>query len=137
MISILKQSLGIATDILPSVTSRRRKNSAFHFAFGFKKNKLIAIGQNDPEKTNTKAIRLSKRFKTDIKYPYMHAETDLISRLWGKYYIDKSLSVVVVRLNRNGELRNSKPCKRCNKILKALDITKVWWSTNYGFDKQT
>ena len=135
-VNILEQSLEIAHSILPDACSQRKKNKVFHFAFGYRRSKLLAMGQNNPEKTNAKALRLSQRFNTNIKYPYLHAETDLISRLWGKYYIDKNLSLVVIRLNKNGELRNSKPCKRCNKILKALDITKVWWSIEDGFNKQ-
>jgi len=134
---IISQSLGIAQSILPKACEQRKKNKiCFHFAFGYKKNKILAIGQNNPEKTSAKALRLSKRFNTDIKYPFLHAETDLISRLWGKHYIDNNLKVVVIRLNKNGELRNSKPCRRCDKILQALDVTKIWWSVNDGFNKQ-
>ena len=106
MKNICAQSLDIAKSILPKIdTNRNNKN--FHFAFGYRKNKLLAIGQNNPEKTHTSALRLSQKFKTNIEYPYLHAETDLISRLWGKYYIDKNLKMVIIRLNRNGELRNS------------------------------
>ena len=134
--NIIDQSLEVAQSILPEACGQRKKNKVFfHFAFGYKKNKILAIGQNNPEKTSAKALRLSKRFNTDIKYPYLHAETDLISRLWGKYYIDNNLKIVVIRLNRNGELRNSKPCRRCDKILQALGVTKVWWSVNDGFNK--
>ncbi len=132
MKNICVQSLDIAKSILPKIdTNRNNKN--FHFAFGYRKNKLLAIGQNNPEKTHTSALRLSQKFKTNIEYPYLHAETDLISRLWGKYYIDKNLKMVIIRLNRNGELRNSKPCKRCSKIIKALGINKISWSINNGF----
>lgn len=133
--NILDQSTITAETLLPKVCLTRKRNKIFHFAFGYKKNKLLAIGQNNPEQTSAKALRLSKRFQTGIKYPYMHAETDLISRLWGKYYIDSSLKVVVIRLNRLGELRQSKPCRRCDKVLKALGVNKVWWSTNCGFDQ--
>ena len=68
-------------------------------------------------------------------HPYLHAETDLISRLWGKYYIDSSLSIVIIRLNKRGEIRNSKPCAKCSKILDSLGINKVYWSTDDGFNK--
>jgi hypothetical protein len=132
---ILEQSLAIAETILPKIYPTRKKNKIFHFAFGYKKNKLLAIGQNDPEQPSVKALRLSKKFHTNLKYPYLHAEADLISRLWGKHYIDSKLKVVVVRLNRHGELRQSKPCKRCDKILKALDVNKIWWSTENGFSQ--
>lgn len=134
--NIISHSLNISTSLLPRAKEyRSTKNKFFHFAFGYHKNKLIAIGQNNPEKTNAKALMLAKRFNLRTDYPYLHAETDLISRLWGKYYIDSNLSVVVIRLNKRGELRNSKPCERCREILECLGINKLYWSVNNGFSK--
>lgn len=134
--NIIDQSLDIALSLLPKAkNARNSKNKFFHFAFGFKKNKLLAIGQNNPEKTHPQALILAKRFNTDTEHPYLHAETDLISRLWGKHYIDNTLRMVVIRLNKRGQLRCSKPCDQCTQILEALDITKIWWSDNDGFKK--
>lgn len=134
--NIIEQSLDIALSLLPKAKrARHTKNKFFHFAFGFKKSKLLAIGQNNPEKTHPQALMLAKRFNTDTEHPYLHAETDLISRLWGKHYIDNSLKMVIVRLNKHGQLRCSKPCEKCQQILEALDITKIWWSDDNGFNK--
>lgn len=134
--NIVDQSVSIALSLLPKAKEiRDSKNKFFHFAFGYHKNKLLAIGQNNPEKTHTQALMLAKRFNTDLKYPYLHAETDLISRLWGKHYIDGNMKMVIVRLNKKGELRNSKPCSRCSKIIKALGIKDIYWSTDDGFHK--
>jgi deoxycytidylate deaminase len=135
--NIIDQSMDIAISLLPKAKrNRNTRNKFFHFAFGYKKNKLIAIGQNNPEKTHTQALLLAKRFNINSEYPYLHAETDLISKLWGKYYIDDSLRMVIIRLNKRGRLRNSKPCERCDAIIRALGINKVCWSTDYGFDAQ-
>jgi hypothetical protein len=134
--NIVHESLDIALALLPKAKKvRTTKNKFFHFAFGYKKNKLLAIGQNNPEKTHTQALLLAKRFNVDTDYPYLHAETDLISRLWGKYYIDETLKVVVIRLNKRGQLRHSKPCEKCDHILKALGIEKIWWSIDNGFNQ--
>lgn len=136
--NIIEQSVGIAITLLPKVKmNRNTKNKFFHFAFGYKKNKLLAIGQNNPEKTHTQALLLAQRFNIQNEYPYLHAETDLISRLWGKHYVDSSLKMVIVRLNKRGQLRCSKPCERCDQIIRSLGLNKVWWSTDNGFDKQT
>jgi hypothetical protein len=54
-ISIIKQSIEIAESIMPTIYDTRKKNRIFHFAFGFKKKKLIGIGLNRPEKPNYKA----------------------------------------------------------------------------------
>lgn len=134
--NIINQSFEIALSLLPKAKmNRNTKNKFFHFAFGYKKNKLLAIGQNNPEKTHTQALLLSQRFNIDNDYPYLHAETDLISRLWGKHYIDNSLKMVIIRLNKHGQLRCSKPCEKCNRIINALGINKVWWSIDNGFNK--
>jgi hypothetical protein len=134
--NIIDQSFEIALTLLPKAKmNRSTKNKFFHFAFGYKKNKLLAIGQNNPEKTHTQALLLSQRFNIDNDYPYLHAETDLISRLWGKHYIDNGLKMVIVRLNKRGQLRCSKPCEKCEQIINALDIKKVWWSIDNGFNK--
>lgn len=134
--NIIKQSLDMSFCLLPKAKRcRSSKNKFFHFAFGYHKSKLLAIGQNNPEKTNAKAFRLANRFNVPNDHPYLHAETDLISRLWGKYYIDSSLSIVIIRLNKRGEIRNSKPCAKCSKILDSLGINKVYWSTDDGFNK--
>jgi len=134
--NIIDQSINIALTLLPKAKEERNtKNKFFHFAFGYKKNKLLAIGQNNPEKTHPHAIILSKRFNTKLEHPYLHAETDLISRLWGKHYIDDSLRMIIVRLNKQGQLRCSKPCLRCQQIIDCLGINKIWWSDNNGFNK--
>ena len=134
--SIIDQSFDIALSLLPKAKqARNTKNKFFHFAFGFRKNKLLAIGQNNPEKTHTQAFMLSKRFNVELDHPYLHAETDLISRLWGKYYIDSNLKMVIIRLNKHGQLRCSKPCEHCEAIINALGIHKVWWSIDNGFNK--
>lgn len=134
--NIIDQSMDIALSLLPEAKEERQtKNKFFHFAFAYKRNKLLAMGQNNPEKTHTKALMLAKRFNTKLEYPHFHAETDLISRLWGKYYIDSSLRMVIIRLNKRGELRCSKPCKRCQSIIESLGINKIWWSIDNGFNQ--
>jgi hypothetical protein len=129
----IKESLNIARSLLPRAKrSRSGRNKFFHFAFGYHNNNLLAIGQNMPDKTHTRAMKIAERFQTQINYPYLHAETDLISRLWNKYHIDENLKVVIIRLNKNAQLRNSKPCEKCSKIMKCLGITQIYWSTNDG-----
>ena len=59
-----------------------------------------------------------------------HAELSCISG------IDRSktngASMFVVRINRQGELRLSKPCPMCHDALKFTGVRKVYYSTNDG-----
>lgn len=100
-----------------------------HFAFGFHRNKLLAIGTNSYDETAS-VTYFNKRFGTD--YYATHAELDLIRKLWGKIHIDKRLKVVILRVNRRGELRMSKPCKNCSLILSGLGVEKLAYSLSDG-----
>jgi len=130
----IKRSVDIAQSLFPRAYEERSGYRTYHFAFGWYKNTLLAIGQNRPDAPSGKALKFAKRFNNSetIKYPFLHAEVDLISRLWGRHYINNKLKVVVIRLNRFGEMQNSKPCSSCSNILNCLDVNKVWWSTKDG-----
>lgn len=39
----------------------------------------------------------------------------------------KPIDILVIRVNRDGELRNSKPCSKCLESLKTLRFFKVKW----------
>ena len=140
----IKRSVEIAQSLFPQTYEERTGYRTYHFAFGWYKNKLLSIGQNRTDTPSGRALKFARRFNNTetIKYPFLHAEVDLISRLWGRHYINNKLKVVVIRLNRFGEMQNSKPCSNCSNILSALDVNKIWWSTNRGsvetsLDKQS
>lgn len=82
-----------------------------------------------------KAKDIGDRFgiKKFQDYPYLHAEIDAISKLWGKYYIDGSETLVVVRLHKNGKLAIAKPCVHCMPVLEALNIKKIYWTSEKGW----
>lgn len=106
-----------------------------HFAFMFERNKLISIGQNNMKETSAKALYFGNLFnvKSFQEFSYIHAEIDCISKLWGKRYLSGREKIVVVRLNKHGELLNSKPCSSCSSVLSSIGMNKVWFSTPEGF----
>ena len=55
----------------------------YHYAFAIRKNRILAIGKNNPIMTSAKAYRLAKRFNIEHwqKYPFLHAEADLLLKL--------------------------------------------------------
>lgn len=127
---IIEDAFCISNTLLPKVIKSRERNKFFHFAFIYQNNKLISIGQNNPEKTHPKAKKISERFRVELEYNYLHAEMDAISKIWHRYYIDNNMSLIVIRLNRHGKIKNSKPCRYCDKIISCLSFRDVWWSTN-------
>lgn len=115
----------------PNIYQRR-----YHFAIAFDCNKPIVIAQNNPTEINHKAYQIGKQFniKHYQRYPYVHAESHLVSKLLDTYNaIDTNLSIVVLRINRQGKILLSKPCENCQKILDAVGLHKVYWS----IDKNT
>ena len=69
--------------------------------------------------------------KTSGRYPNMqtlHAEMAAIKMC--SSVIDSH--VYVVRINNQGDLQNSRPCRRCYRYMLKHGISKVWWSTGEG-----
>lgn len=124
---ILKKAIKLSyARFSPNAYQRR-----YHFAIAFDNNKPIFIAENNPIKINHKAYKIGKMFNINHykEYPYSHAESHLVSQLLNRYNTIRSdWSFVVLRINRQGKILMSKPCKNCQKILDAVGINKVYWS---------
>lgn len=127
----IDNSLNLAYSLFNSAYTNKKGYQCFHFAFLYDKNRLISIGQNDSSQPSSKAIKFANRFGCVEHYRkhFLHAEISAISRVWGRFYIDNRVKLVVIRLNKHGQLCESKPCSNCQVVLDALNITKVWYST--------
>ena len=42
------------------------------------------------------------------------------------------LNLIVIRINKNHELKNSRPCSNCLQFMKDVNINKVYYSTGNG-----
>lgn len=107
----------------------------YHYAAAFDGNKMICFTRNNPIKTNAKAHRIGEQFNIPkyIEYPYVHAESHLISKLLDNYNtIDPAWQIVVMRINRKGLILGSKPCENCNKLLNAVGLNSIIYSTDLG-----
>ena len=62
-------------------------------------------------------------------YPFLHAESDLITKLDPEYQNHKT-EILSLRINRHGRFKLAKPCVNCQKMLDEIGITKVVWSCN-------
>ena len=82
----------------------------------FQQDYAVVNGDQGSEREwNVRRLRLGVRAGV-LQQLTVHAEVDLISRLWGRFYINNKLKVVVIRLNRFGKMQNSKPCSRSSNI---------------------
>ncbi len=120
--------------MFPEIYENRPIRGSYHFAFAFQKSNLIAIGINRPEKVDARALEFARRFnlKEKIKFPYLHSEEHLISRLISMGKLSPSLNIVVLRLNKFGQFGMSKPCKSCSTVLEAYGLNRIWYSDENG-----
>ena len=105
----------------------------YHYAAAFDGNKMICFSQNNPIKTHARAYRIGEKFNLPKykEFPFVHAESHLISKLLDRYNtIDSNWSIVVMRINRKGIILGSKPCENCEKILSAVGLNTIYYSND-------
>ena len=85
---------------------------------------IVAIGTNNG-KTHT--LAREKGYMSD----YVHSELDAFSKI---RYKSGRFVLINFRFNRNGELRNSRPCKYCLPWC-AEFFEEIWYSTDKGMRK--
>lgn len=56
----------------------------------------------------------------------VHAEIDALSRVSNP----RGATIYIARVNKKGQARMSKPCKRCAQALKDAGVSKVIYTTN-------
>ena len=135
--------MSIVKNIIKTTIKRAYRNwqphplvRCYHYAAAFDNNKMIAFAGNNPIRFSAKAFRMGERFNisTYKEYPFPHAESHLISKLLDRYNsIDTNWKIVVLRINREGKILLSKPCKNCQKILDALELHNIFYSTNEDY----
>jgi hypothetical protein len=107
----------------------------YHYAACYDGSKLICFTQNNPIKTHAGAYRIGENFNLPKykEHPFYHAESHLISKLLDRYNtIDPNWSIVVMRINRRGLILGSKPCENCDKLLNAVGLNQIYYSTDCG-----
>jgi len=112
-----------------------RSIRVYHYAAAFNGNKMICFTKNNPIKTHAGAYKIGTNFNLPKykEFPYYHSESHLVSKLLDRYNtIDPNWSVVVMRINRRGLILGSKPCENCNKLLNAVGLDTVYYSTDDG-----
>ncbi len=96
-----------------------------HWTFFIRNNEFVSQGVNRKHEPEKKYGYHIKDFK-----PKWHAELDAIRRCRRGL---ADLIVVNVRLNKNGNARMSMPCKTCRNLLYAIDVKKIYFTTESGW----
>lgn len=103
------------------------KQRTFHIAFILKQKKLVALGINNYFKTHPRIFQT--RLQTS-EYKRLHAEISAVI----KYGRDdcSDCNFLVLRIDNNMKLNNSKPCVICMKILEQVGFRNLYYSNALG-----
>lgn len=126
---LLNRTIEIAKAMCPSHKDETLKSS--HIAFVVRKNKILKIGWNK-SKTNPNSLKHPYVNKQGNKISvYTHAELDVVLKMGRDDLSD--CEIVVLRIDGNGKLNNSKPCNGCAHLLRQVQIKNVYYSNMNGF----
>jgi len=101
-----------------------------HYSGIYKNGKPLYRGQNN----------LRNSYNNECTCYSTHAEMDVLYKLLRSYkiqpfkdFIDLSKHVIiVVRIGRDGLIKNSRPCNHCLDIMEKYRIKKIVYSTDNG-----
>lgn len=119
---LIERTLSLAKVMCP--INREMRTS--HVSFLIKSSKIVHIGWNK-----------NRSHPMNLRYPYhkgrnlgLHAELDVCLKS-GKDDLS-SYTMVVIRVDNNGKVCNSKPCNGCQSVIKQFGIDEVWYSNLNG-----
>jgi len=110
-----------------SLAKKEAEKSVYRFRLGaviYRKKEIISVGHNNPFGNCPRVLDKYKRFPTSIHAEVaaiINARTDLTGA-----------TLVVVRLNRHGELMHSLPCVHCFSYIVYVGIKKIVYVTEMG-----
>lgn len=102
-------------------------NNFPHWSFIVFKNKIISFGVN---KKQIPPKHFGYHQHSDPTFlPKFHSELDALK----KSKIKDNFNVINIRLNKQGQTRNSMPCKNCRILLRNFGCKKVYFTTEIGW----
>lgn len=104
-------------------------NNFPHWSFVVVDSKIISTGVN--QKTSPPKYFGYHNLIDPTFIPKYHSELRAIK----KAKIKNSFSLINVRLNKFGEIKNSMPCLKCKNILIEFNCKTVFYSTELGWQK--
>jgi hypothetical protein len=97
-----------------------------HFTFVIQRGKIVEYGMN---RAGPPPVGLGY----NTEFGKIHSEIDAMRKAKGILDPNSPVDIVNIRLNKQSELRLSKPCRCCAGFLELLDVRYVHFSTDIGF----
>jgi len=123
--TVKQRVLDKANQIARSLCPTNREIRTSHIAFLIKSSIIQKIGIN--KKRTHPATKSHPYHEGNVG---IHAELDCLLKM------DKEdlsgYSMLVIRVDNNGKLNMSKPCKGCQSLLQQFNVKEVWYSDSKG-----
>lgn len=95
-----------------------------HFSFIVKRNKILSVGYNLSFTTHPLSHKYGYRFSN------IHSEMKAILDFpYPPTYL-RDCTLINIRIMADGSVGLSKPCSKCQKLLKDFSITNIYYSVN-------
>ena len=114
-------------------------NRSLHLSFIIYKGRIISIGQNSKKThpTNLKNKKINREGINISPIKGTCSELAAIKRLKALTNIPtEKCQLINIRVNKNNQIRMSKPCVSCNSLLSYHSFQSVWFSDENGEFKQ-
>jgi deoxycytidylate deaminase len=127
-------------EITYSLVDYSQNKRCHHFSFILTKGKIVSIGEN-VAKTHTKNLKNPSVSRINgMNYSnqkHTCSEFLAMTKLKNKTNIlAKKCTMVNIRLGKNGQICNSRPCISCQSLLQYFDLRDIYYSTDLGtFEK--
>lgn len=125
---ILKKSIELARAMYPaniSIDERR----CFHFSFLWDKNKLLVAAQNKQGTHPRNRFNLT-HFDIALKNQCSELRAFIIAKSKFEKINWKKIKMINVRIDRRGEIKNSRCCPACENLVKYLEIKDIYYTTD-------
>jgi deoxycytidylate deaminase len=120
-----RKTIDRVIDLSKALCPINRELRTSHVAFLIKSGKIVHCGWNK-----------NRSHPQNLNHPYhdgrvgLHAELDVCLKSGKDYLGDYEL--IVIRVDKNGIVCNSRPCSGCQSVVKQFGIKEVWYSTQLG-----
>jgi hypothetical protein len=124
---IFDKSVELARALMTKDWNGRR---CFHLSFVYRKNQLLVVAENSTKTSSRNRFNskwdLSKKGQCSELRAFISIKNKFNDFEW------KKSTMINVRLGRNGELLNSRPCVSCSNLIKYMEVGSLWYSTDTG-----
>lgn len=131
--NLITRAIDISYALYEKNRVKQEKKNNHHVSVVFFKNKVVAIGENSikTHPINLLNPRFDRRGNNIASIKGTCSELAAFLVLKNKTGIKTENCVLVnIRIDNNGRLAYSRPCKSCESLLKYLNFKRVFYSIN-------